>query len=108
MAKLTQTAADSDKRATYTFNVVVEPDEDAWFAYCPALKGYGAATWGSTRDEALRHIREVVGMVVAELVERAAAGEEIVLAEAGKPKARLVPVTGQAEVRRPGGWEGSV
>ena len=74
MAKLTQTAADSDKRATYTFNVVVEPDEDAWFAYCPALKGYGAATWGSTRDEALRHIREVVGMVVAELVED---GEEL-------------------------------
>ncbi|HYZ25682.1 MAG TPA: type II toxin-antitoxin system HicB family antitoxin [Geminicoccaceae bacterium] len=74
MAKLTQTAADSDKRATYTFNVVVEPDEDAWFAYCPALKGYGAATWGSTRDEALRHIREVVGMVVAELIED---GEEL-------------------------------
>jgi predicted RNase H-like HicB family nuclease len=74
MAKLIPTAARSDKRATYTFSVVVEPDEDAWFAYCPALKGYGAATWGSTRDEALRHIREVVGMVVAELVED---GEEL-------------------------------
>jgi predicted RNase H-like HicB family nuclease len=47
------------------------PDEDAWFAYCPALESYGAATRGSTRDEALRHIREVVGMVVAELVEGA-------------------------------------
>ena len=53
--------------ATHTFRVVVEPDADVWHAYCPALKGYGAATWGGTREEALRHIREVVEMVVAEL-----------------------------------------
>jgi predicted RNase H-like HicB family nuclease len=69
MAKTISTAADADHRVTYTFTVVVEPDEDAWHAHCPALQGYGAATWGSSRDEALRHIREVVGMVVAELVE---------------------------------------
>jgi predicted RNase H-like HicB family nuclease len=73
MAKIVSTA-EPDKNATYTFSVVVEPDEDAWFAYCPALKVYGAATWGSTREEALRHIREVVGMVVAELVEE---GEDL-------------------------------
>jgi predicted RNase H-like HicB family nuclease len=53
---------------TYTFRVVVEPDGGAWHAYCPALKGYGAVTWGTTRAEALKHIREVVEMVVAELV----------------------------------------
>jgi predicted RNase H-like HicB family nuclease len=69
MAKTVPTAAEPGKGATYTFNVVVEPDQDAWFAYCPALKRYGAATWGSTREEALRHIREVVGMIIAELVE---------------------------------------
>ena len=49
--------------------MVVEPDEDAWHAYCPALQAYGAATWGTTRAEALRHIREVVALVVAELIE---------------------------------------
>ena len=64
----TATTADAGK-TTYTFSVVVEPDEDAWHAYCPALQGYGAATWGRTRTEALRHIREVVAMVVAELIE---------------------------------------
>lgn len=74
MAKMVSTAADPDEGAAYTFSVVVEPDEDAWFAYCPALKGYGAATWGSTREEALRTIREVVGMVVAELVEEGEGG----------------------------------
>ncbi len=54
---------------TYTFHVVVEPDEDKWLAYCPALNEYAAATWGYTREEALRHIREVVRMVLLELVE---------------------------------------
>lgn len=54
---------------TYTFKVVVEPDNDRWFAYCPALQGYGATTWGRTRDEALLHINEVVQMVISELRE---------------------------------------
>ena len=54
---------------TYTFKVVVEPDEDRWHAYCPALGQYGAATWGYTREEALKNIHEVVEMVIEELTE---------------------------------------
>ena len=54
---------------TYTFRVVIEPDEDRWRAYCPALETQGAATWGESREEALRHIREVLEMIVAELIE---------------------------------------
>ena len=54
---------------TYLFKVVVEPDADAWAAYCPALLKFGASTWGKTQEEALKHIQEVVQMVVAELVE---------------------------------------
>lgn len=54
---------------TYTFKVVVEPDEDRWRAFCPALEDQGAATWGYTREEALRHIREVLEMMVAEFIE---------------------------------------
>jgi predicted RNase H-like HicB family nuclease len=59
---------------TYTFKVVVEPDEDAlgnpaWHAYCPALESVGAATSGRTRDEALRNINEVVRMIVEESLE---------------------------------------
>ena len=50
---------------TYLFTVVIEEDpfEDgkmAYHAYCPALKG--ASTWGYTREEALKNIREVVEM----------------------------------------------
>ena len=74
---------------SYTFRVVVEPDEDAWHAYCPALKAYGAATWGRTRDEALTHIREVVEMVVAELVEEG----ELVPADVQVSEEPLISVT---------------
>ncbi len=54
---------------TYTFKVVIEPDDDRWHAYCPALVEQGAATHGATRDEALKNIREVAEMVVESLRE---------------------------------------
>jgi predicted RNase H-like HicB family nuclease len=54
---------------TYSFKVVVEPDDDRWHAYCPALEGRGASTWGRTREEALKHIDEVVQLVVDSMSE---------------------------------------
>ena len=54
---------------TYSFKVVVEPDEDRWHAYCPVLERYGAATWGYTQEEAYKNIQEVVQMIIAELIE---------------------------------------
>lgn len=42
------------------------------------------------------------------LVERAARGEEIIIAKAGRAMARLVPLEGVPMPRRPGGWEGQV
>ena len=54
---------------TYVFRVVVEPDENRWHAYCPALEHLGGATWGNSRQEALKHIKEVVQLVVDELAE---------------------------------------
>ncbi len=46
---------------------------------------------------------------LSRLVERAAAGEEVVIAKAGKPVAKLVPVDG-AELgpRTPGAWKGKL
>jgi predicted RNase H-like HicB family nuclease len=44
---------------TYTFTVVVEPADEMWHAYCPTLLAYGAATWGTTREEVLAHIGEI-------------------------------------------------
>ncbi|MBF0552960.1 MAG: type II toxin-antitoxin system HicB family antitoxin [Nitrospirae bacterium] len=58
-----------NKNKTYTFKVVVEPDDDRWFAYCPALHTKGAATWGYTQEEALKNIREVVEMTVETMLE---------------------------------------
>jgi len=74
---------------TYTFKVVVERDEDRWRAYCPALEAQGAATWGYTREEALGNIREVLEMIVGELVEEG----EPVPASAAVSEEPLVAIT---------------
>jgi len=49
---------------TFLFRVVVEPDEDRWVAYCPALVERGAASWGRTSDEALQSLHSVVQMTI--------------------------------------------
>lgn len=54
---------------SYLFTVVVEPDEDRWYAYAPALVEQGGTTWGHTKEEALANIAEVVQMVVESLQE---------------------------------------
>jgi prevent-host-death family protein len=45
---------------------------------------------------------------LSDLVERAARGEEVIIAKAGQPKARLVPLARPAKDRKPGGWKGRV
>lgn len=45
---------------------------------------------------------------LSKLLERAAAGEEIIIAKAGRPVARLVPYRPSTKKRRPGQWRGEV
>ncbi len=45
---------------------------------------------------------------LSRLVERAAGGEEVIIAKAGRPKARLVPYVAEARARQPGRWAGQV
>jgi len=45
---------------------------------------------------------------LSRLVERVEAGEEIVIARAGRPVARLVPMTVRTQPRTPGRWRGQV
>jgi predicted RNase H-like HicB family nuclease len=52
---------------SYVFRVVVEPDADKWRAYVPELEDKGAASWGNTKEEALRNIQEVARMVIEDL-----------------------------------------
>jgi len=55
---------------SYLFRVVVEKDEDVWRAFVPELESRGAATWGHTKDDALRNIEEVLQMVVEDLLQQ--------------------------------------
>jgi prevent-host-death family protein len=45
---------------------------------------------------------------LSRLIQRAAAGEEIIIAKAGKPLAKLVPYVATTEPRKPGYWRGKV
>jgi predicted RNase H-like HicB family nuclease len=54
---------------TYSFKVVIEPDDGGFHAYCPALRRYGAVTQGATEAEAVININEVIRMIVDELRE---------------------------------------
>jgi predicted RNase H-like HicB family nuclease len=54
---------------SYIFPIVVEQDEDSWRAYVPELESRGAATWGKTREEAIRNMQEVAQLVIEELLE---------------------------------------
>ena len=51
------------------FKVVIEPDEDVWQSYYPAWEHLGAATFGSTPEEAAANIKEVLEMIVEEIEE---------------------------------------
>jgi predicted RNase H-like HicB family nuclease len=53
---------------THVFEISVEQDEDGrWAAECPSLPG--CATWGRTREEAIRNIREAVEVYIEDLLE---------------------------------------
>lgn len=44
----------------------------------------------------------------SKLVDQAAAGEEVIIAKADKPVAKLVPYVEARKDRKPGGWEGKI
>ena len=54
---------------TYIFKVAIEPDEDIWVAYTPELKDRGGATWGETKEEALKNLQEVIRLVLEDMAE---------------------------------------
>jgi predicted RNase H-like HicB family nuclease len=54
---------------SYVFPVVIEPEEGVWRAYVPELESRGVATWGHTKEEALKNIQEVAQMLIEALLE---------------------------------------
>ena len=54
---------------TYKFHAVIEPDEDEWTSYCPALVSRGAATGGITWEEAYINIHQVLQMTLESMIE---------------------------------------
>ena len=56
----------------YRFSIVVEKDEDGYFASCNELQG--CYTQGETYEEAIENIKDAISLHVADRIE---SGEEI-------------------------------
>lgn len=56
----------------HRFSVVIEEDEDGFFARCPELQG--CYTQGKTYDEALKNIEDAIRLHVAD---RVSSGEPV-------------------------------
>ena len=54
---------------TYVFPITLVPDEEGWRAFSPPLEHVGASTWGTTREEAMNNLQEVLDMLVGEFLE---------------------------------------
>jgi predicted RNase H-like HicB family nuclease len=75
--KITIVSKGVGQMKTYAFQVVLEkdkwPDEPdskaVWQAYIPQLKDKGGATWGYTKEEALKNIHEVAQMTIESMIE---------------------------------------
>ncbi len=64
---------------SYKVNVVIEKDEQGYYAYCPELEG--CQTQGETFEETLKNIREAVELYLETLSEdeiKASLSKEIV------------------------------
>jgi predicted RNase H-like HicB family nuclease len=51
----------------HIFEVVIEPDEDVYHAYCPILRG--CHTWGHTEAEAFKYIQEAVTLHLKAMID---------------------------------------
>ena len=60
----------------YRFSVVIERDEEGYYAFCPELQG--CYTQGDTYEEALENIKDAIHV---HLEDRLESGEEIPQAE---------------------------
>ncbi|MCL5986254.1 MAG: type II toxin-antitoxin system HicB family antitoxin [Actinobacteria bacterium] len=57
---------------TFRFSVIIEKDQEGFFAFCPALQG--CYTQGNTYEEVLENIKDAIRL---HLEDRLADGEEI-------------------------------
>jgi predicted RNase H-like HicB family nuclease len=49
----------------YQLPVVIEKDQDGYYAYCPSLEG--CQTQGNTYEEVLVHIKEAISLYISTL-----------------------------------------
>ncbi len=59
-------AVEKARTITFRVDIIVEPDDDGYHAYCPALKGLHVS--GATMEEALQHARDAAVAYLRSLI----------------------------------------
>ena len=65
------------KKEKYTLPIVIEKDEDGYFAMCPALQG--CYSQGDTSEEALENIKDAIQLHIEDIHESGEVIERIAL-----------------------------
>ena len=55
-------------KSSYTYRIIIEPDEGAYHGYVPALPG--CHTHGATIEETRANLRDAMGLYLAHLSEK--------------------------------------
>lgn len=85
------------KTIQFTFTIVVEPDGDAFHAFCPALKGLH--TDGDTKEEACRNAGDAaIAYIESLLKHNDPIPVDVVVREATHPGAFICRQTGSLQV----------
>ena len=63
------------KKEKYTLPIVIEKDEDGYFAMCPALQG--CYSQGDTSEEALENIKDAIQLHIEDIHESGEVIEKI-------------------------------
>lgn len=53
--------------AKYHFSVIVEKDDDGYYAYCPELQG--CYTQGDTYEEAIENIKDAISLHLEDIIQ---------------------------------------
>ncbi len=69
-----------NRKITFTVEIIVEPDEGHFYAYCPALKGLHVA--GDTEEEAINNAVATATAYIRSLIKH---GEPIPVAAVSEP-----------------------
>ena len=80
-----------EESAGHIFEIVIEPDDDVYYAYCPALPG--CMTWGHTKEKAFHYMQDAIELHLADMIADGEPVPGVGIVESIKPIIRIAEET---------------